>query len=120
MLVTRGLKRHASHGILAKFARVFVPDEDHKVRLALNFSGTDAFHHVPSSANLAQVWDPFHIAVCFLLFVDVPLLHRFPVSACLDFVTKNTADSLWVAPPHAGGISDGDQPCPPHCHPAAQ
>ena len=55
VMVTKGLKRHASHGILAKIARLCVPDEDHTVRLALNVSGMDGFHTVSSTATLAQV-----------------------------------------------------------------
>ena len=55
LLLTRGLRRSTPRGFFAKAAAKLVPDDDHSVGVAVNFSGIDAFHYVPHSANLAQV-----------------------------------------------------------------
>ncbi len=58
MLLVRGLHRSTPHGLLAKLGAKLLPDDEHSVGAAINFSGLDTFHHVPSSANLAQVIFP--------------------------------------------------------------
>jgi hypothetical protein len=55
MLLTSGLRRSTPKGILKRLGAAFLPDEDHKVGFAVNYSGQDRFLHVPSNATLAQV-----------------------------------------------------------------
>jgi hypothetical protein len=55
MLLTSGLRRSTPKGILKRLGAAFLPDDDHRVGFAVNYSGQDRFLHVPSSATLAQV-----------------------------------------------------------------
>ena len=58
MLLTAGLRRHKPHGLLAKLFSKLVPDEDHTLRMALNFSGRDNFFFLYDDASVLQVWPP--------------------------------------------------------------